>query len=101
MIVERSSNPQFVSNTYLVDDGHGGPAFFVDAGGPVAPLVAAAERRGLQPTHVLLTHHHFDHVCELDQLRGVRRGSARRGGVLGGAVRGGSGLLLPALTAGD
>jgi hydroxyacylglutathione hydrolase len=69
VIVERSSNPQFVSNTYLVDDGHGGPAFFVDAGGPVAPLVAAAERRGLQPTHVLLTHHHFDHVCELDQLR--------------------------------
>jgi hydroxyacylglutathione hydrolase len=69
VIVERASNPQFVSNTYLVDDGQGGPAFFVDAGGPVAPLVAAAERRGLEPTHVLLTHHHFDHVCELDALR--------------------------------
>jgi hydroxyacylglutathione hydrolase len=69
VIVERSSNPQFVSNTYLVDDGDGGAAFFVDAGGPVAPLIAAAERRGVEPTHVLLTHHHFDHVCELDQLR--------------------------------
>ena len=69
MIVERASNPQFVSNTYLVDDGQGGAAFFVDAGGPVAPLIAAAERRQLEPTHVLLTHHHFDHVCELDQLR--------------------------------
>jgi hydroxyacylglutathione hydrolase len=69
VIVERASNPQFVSNTYLVDDGQGGPAFFVDAGGPVAPLIAAAERRDLQPTHVLLTHHHFDHVCELEQLR--------------------------------
>jgi hydroxyacylglutathione hydrolase len=69
VIVEQASNPQFVSNTYLVDDGRGGPAFFIDAGGPVAPLIEAAERRDLEPTHVLLTHHHFDHVCELDQLR--------------------------------
>jgi hydroxyacylglutathione hydrolase len=69
MIVERSSHPQFISNTYLLADGHGGPAIFIDAGGPVAPLIAAAERLGLQPTHVLLTHHHFDHVCEVAQLR--------------------------------
>ena len=68
MIVERSMNPQFLSNTYLVADGDGGPAFFVDAGGPVAPLIAAAEAHDLHPTHVLLTHHHHDHVMELDQL---------------------------------
>ena len=58
---------QFLSNTYLVSDGAGG-GFFVDAGGPVEPLIAAAERDGVMPTHVLLTHHHFDHVCELDKL---------------------------------
>jgi hydroxyacylglutathione hydrolase len=69
MIVERSMHRQFLSNTFLVADGEGGPAFFVDAGGPVKPLIAAAERLGLSPTHVLLTHHHFDHVCELDALR--------------------------------
>lgn len=69
MIVECSSHPRFLSNTYLVADGAGGPAFFIDAGGPVAPLIEAAERRGLKPTSVLLTHHHFDHVCELDELR--------------------------------
>ena len=69
VIVERASNPQFVSNTYLVADGEGGPAFFVDAGGPVAPLIETADRRGLRPTHVLLTHHHFDHVCEVQALR--------------------------------
>ncbi len=68
MIVERSTHPQFVSNTFLVADGQGGPAFFIDAGGPVAPLIAAAERLGLEPTHILLTHHHFDHVCEVDEL---------------------------------
>ncbi len=68
MIVERSLHPQFVSNTYLVADGEGGPGFFVDAGGPVAPLIEAAERLGVRPTHVLLTHHHYDHVCETGEL---------------------------------
>jgi hydroxyacylglutathione hydrolase len=69
VIVETSSNPQFISNTYLVADGEGGPAFFIDAGGPVEPLIAAAERLALEPTHVLLTHHHYDHVCDVDKLR--------------------------------
>jgi hydroxyacylglutathione hydrolase len=69
MLVECSTNPQFVSNTYLLADGEGGPAFFIDAGGPVAPLIEAADRLGLEPTHVLLTHHHFDHVSEVPALR--------------------------------
>jgi hydroxyacylglutathione hydrolase len=69
MVVERSLHPQFLSNTYLVADGEGGPGFFVDAGGPVGPLVEAAERLGVEPTHVLLTHHHFDHVSEVGALR--------------------------------
>jgi glyoxylase-like metal-dependent hydrolase (beta-lactamase superfamily II) len=69
MLVEHSTHPQFVSNTYLLADGDGGPAFFVDAGGPVAPLIAAADRHTLTPTHVLLTHHHFDHVSEVAALR--------------------------------
>ncbi|HEY4896412.1 MAG TPA: MBL fold metallo-hydrolase [Solirubrobacteraceae bacterium] len=69
MIVEHSTHPQFVSNTYLVADGRGGPAFFIDAGGPVEPLIETADRLGLQPTHILLTHHHYDHVSEVDALR--------------------------------
>jgi glyoxylase-like metal-dependent hydrolase (beta-lactamase superfamily II) len=69
VIVERAMHPQFLSNTYLVADGEGGPAFFVDAGGPAEPLVETAERRALEPTHVLLTHHHFDHVSEVAALR--------------------------------
>lgn len=67
MVLERSMHPQFLSNTYLVGRD-GGEGFFIDAGGPVAPLIAEAERRGIEPTHVLLTHHHFDHVSELDRL---------------------------------
>ncbi|HTA05688.1 MAG TPA: MBL fold metallo-hydrolase, partial [Solirubrobacteraceae bacterium] len=69
MIVEKSMHPQFLSNTFLVADGAGGPAFFVDAGGPVGPLIEAADRLALTPTHVLLTHHHYDHVCDVGELR--------------------------------
>ena len=57
---------QWLSNTYLVHGG--GSTFFVDAGGPVAPLVAKAEALGATPTHVLLTHRHHDHVAELGDL---------------------------------
>jgi glyoxylase-like metal-dependent hydrolase (beta-lactamase superfamily II) len=69
VLVESATHPQFLSNTYLVADGEGGPAFFIDAGGPVEPLIEASERLGLEPTHVLLTHHHFDHVSEVGTLR--------------------------------
>ena len=68
MIVEHATHPQFLSNTYLVADREGDPAFFVDAGGPVEPLIEAADRLRLTPTHVLLTHHHFDHVSEVPTL---------------------------------
>ena len=68
MIVERAMNDDFLSNTYLVAAAPGGEAFFVDAGGPVGPLIDKADELDLTPTHVLLTHHHGDHVSELGTL---------------------------------
>jgi hydroxyacylglutathione hydrolase len=68
VILESSLHPQFVSNTYLLADGEGGPALFIDAGGPVAPLIEVADREGLEPTHILLTHHHYDHVSDVSDL---------------------------------
>jgi hydroxyacylglutathione hydrolase len=65
MIVERSMSPGWLSNTYLVAAEPDGAAFLVDAGGPVAPLVAKADEHRLDVTHILLTHHHHDHVAEL------------------------------------
>jgi glyoxylase-like metal-dependent hydrolase (beta-lactamase superfamily II) len=65
MIVERSMNDRWLSNTYLVAAGPNSDAFLVDAGGPLGPLFAAADRHGLNVTHILLTHHHHDHVAEL------------------------------------
>jgi hydroxyacylglutathione hydrolase len=68
MIVERSMNDDFLSNTYVVADEVGGHAVMIDAGGPVAPLLEYLRRGQLTLTHVLLTHHHGDHVSELDQV---------------------------------
>src|SRR3954464_2900057 len=65
MIVERSMNDQWLSNTYLVAGGHGGDGFLVDAGGPLDRLFAKADEHELDVTHILLTHHHGDHVAEL------------------------------------
>jgi hydroxyacylglutathione hydrolase len=68
MIIERSMSPDWLSNTYLVAAEPGGDALLVDAGGPMEPLFAAADEHGLTVTHVLLTHHHHDHVAELDAI---------------------------------
>jgi glyoxylase-like metal-dependent hydrolase (beta-lactamase superfamily II) len=69
MILERSMSDGWLSNTYLVAGAAGGDAFLVDAGGPVEPLIAAADEHDLNVTHILLTHHHGDHVAELDALK--------------------------------
>ena len=64
MIIERSLHPDWLSNTYLVADEAGGKAVAIDAGGPSVPLMERAESEGLEVTHLLLTHHHHDHVVE-------------------------------------
>src|ERR1039457_237710 len=68
VIVERSMNDQFLSNTYVVADEPGGHAVMIDAGGPVQPLLDYLRRGQFELTHVLLTHHHHDHVAELDAV---------------------------------
>jgi hydroxyacylglutathione hydrolase len=68
MLIERSMNDQFLSNTYLVADELGAHAVMIDAGGPVEPLLGVLDRMRYQLTHILLTHHHHDHISELDQV---------------------------------
>jgi hydroxyacylglutathione hydrolase len=69
MIIERSMNEDFLSNTYLVADELGAHAVMIDAGGPVDPLLDVLARMRFTLTHVLLTHHHHDHVSELGRVR--------------------------------
>jgi hydroxyacylglutathione hydrolase len=46
---------------YLVHDPEDGVCAIVDPSEP-APVIAALERHGLRLTHILNTHHHFDHT---------------------------------------
>jgi hydroxyacylglutathione hydrolase len=60
--IERAMHDGFLSNAYLVYDEPGGTAVIVDSGAPPEPLLESIERNRLTPTHLLLTHHHHDHV---------------------------------------
>jgi hydroxyacylglutathione hydrolase len=68
MLIERSMNDAFLSNTYLVADELGAHAVMIDAGGPVEPLLGVLDRMRYRLTHILLTHHHHDHISELDKV---------------------------------
>src|SRR5215203_2236257 len=56
MIIERTENPQWLSNAYLVAD-------------EVGPLLERAERDGIEITHILVTHPHHDHVAGLAEAQ--------------------------------
>ena len=64
MIVERSMHPDWLSNAYLVADEPGGHAVVIDSGGPSQALLDKIEEHGVTVSHLLLTHHHHDHVAE-------------------------------------
>jgi hydroxyacylglutathione hydrolase len=67
MLVERSMHPSWLSNAFLLADD-AGTAVFVDSGAPLEPLLAVVERESLEPTHLLVTHGHADHVAGNDEL---------------------------------
>ena len=58
----------WLSNTYLVADGPGADAVLIDAGGPVEPLLELIRQGDHRLALILLTHHHHDHVAELEQV---------------------------------
>ena len=64
MILERSMHPGWLSNSYLVGDETGGTGVIIDAGGPMAPLLDAADVERLTVTHLLITHADGDHIDE-------------------------------------
>jgi len=68
MLVERSMDQAWLSNSYLLADEEGGTAVYVDSGAPLEPLLEAAERWRVQPEYVLRTHGHPDHVVHEPEL---------------------------------
>ena len=75
MIVERTENPQWLSNAYLVADEAGGKGVLIDGNDDLGPLLERAEQDGIEITHILITHPHGDHIAGLaaaqEQLGGV------------------------------
>ena len=75
MIVERTENPTWLSNAYLVageaeETGGGGRrGVLIDGNDELGPLLERAERDGIEITHVLVTHPHGDHVAGLAEAR--------------------------------
>jgi glyoxylase-like metal-dependent hydrolase (beta-lactamase superfamily II) len=75
LIIERTENPQWLSNAYLVADEAGGKGVLIDGNDDLGPLLERAEQDGVEITHILITHPHGDHIAGLaaaqEQLGGV------------------------------
>jgi hydroxyacylglutathione hydrolase len=69
LIVERTENPQWLSNAYLVADEETGKGVLIDGNDDLGPLLERAERDGIEITHILVTHPHLDHVAGLAEAR--------------------------------
>ena len=68
MILQRVEQADWLSNAYLVVDEPGGKGVLVDSNDVTDPLVERVEREGTEITHLLLTHHHWDHVVGAEGL---------------------------------
>jgi glyoxylase-like metal-dependent hydrolase (beta-lactamase superfamily II) len=69
VILDRTENPLWLSNAYLVADEAGGKGVLIDGNDELAPLLERAERDRIEVTHILITHPHLDHVAGLAEAR--------------------------------
>ncbi|HEU4598749.1 MAG TPA: MBL fold metallo-hydrolase [Solirubrobacterales bacterium] len=69
MIVERTENPMWLSNAYLVADPESKTGVLIDGNDDLGPLLERIRRDGIEITHVLVTHPHADHVAGLAEAR--------------------------------
>ncbi len=67
MIVERAEHPDWLSNAYLIAEG--GTGVLVDNNGVAGSLHERIDSDGIAITHILLTHHHLDHVIDVPGLK--------------------------------
>jgi Metallo-beta-lactamase superfamily len=73
VIVERVEHPVWLSNAYLVADRASGHGVLVDSNGLAEPLLRRIRDDAIEITHVLVTHHHEDHVVDIAELAGQLR----------------------------
>ena len=65
MKIESWSLGPFETNAYLLTSDDGKSCVVVDAPRDAAKtLLPEIKKRGLQLTHILITHGHWDHMCD-------------------------------------
>jgi len=69
VIVERTENPMWLSNAYLVANPEAATGLLIDGNDELEPLLERVERDGIGITHILVTHPHGDHVAGLAEAR--------------------------------
>lgn len=57
------------SNIYLLRSPEGREAVLIDSGGGSLEIEKVLRRAGLSPEAILITHGHWDHTLELDEMR--------------------------------
>jgi hydroxyacylglutathione hydrolase len=63
MLIERTENPQWLSNAYLVADEPGGTGVLIDGNEDLGPLLEKARAEDITITHARVTHPHPDHIA--------------------------------------
>jgi hydroxyacylglutathione hydrolase len=69
VIVDRTENPMWLSNAYLVVNPDRNTGLLIDGNDELGPLLERVERDGIEITHALVTHPHPDHVAGLAEAR--------------------------------
>lgn len=81
MLIHHTQDPQWMADAYVVAREAGGPAIWIDCNGAHDELHAFVADNDLQVQGILLTHHHIDHIYDLDEVReryGVPVGASAR-----------------------
>ena len=68
MILQRTEHPDWLTNAYLLADTDR-KGVLIDANGVLEPLIEWVAREEITLTHILLTHHHMDHVADIERYR--------------------------------
>ncbi len=69
MILQRTEHPDWLTNAYLMADSAGRTGVLIDANAVLDELIEWVEREEITITHILLTHHHMDHVAGIERYR--------------------------------
>lgn len=67
--VQRFVLGPFETNCYLVQEVGDPACWIVDAGFDPEPMLAAIREQDLEPTQLVLTHAHIDHIAGIEQVR--------------------------------